>query len=363
MKLKVGKETVERLKKELLTAQSLNNLRLYKIVKCLLLISEGESAESIAKLLNISAGTVFEWLSRFMWERFSWLGWLHYKGRGRRSKLTEEQKNKLYRPVDEGPEKYGFDCGVWNPAMILSVIEKEFGVTCNPRYVSTLLRSIGLSFQKAKFVSDREDDEEHRKRRETWENRTWPEILNKCEEMKGVIIFCDEVSFAQWGSPAGTWAPKGKQPVVKTCGKRKGLKMFGAIGFTDGDFIYMECEGKFNGDSYMKFLQPILSRYSCPVFLIEDGAPYHRRKDVTEFKEEMRKEGKLFVYRLPSYSPDKNPIEKLWRNTKRDATHLKYFASFEDLRSAVTGIFKKYPEDATKIICVMNKLRTQAGMA
>lgn len=363
MKLKVGKETVERLKKELLTAQCLNNLRLYKIVKCLLLISEGESAESIAKLLNISVRTVFEWLSRFMWERFSWLGWLHYKGRGRRSKLTAEQKNKLYRIVDEGPEKYGFDCGIWNSAMILSVIEKEFGVTYNPRYVSTLLRSIGLSFQKAKFVSDREDDEEHRKRRETWENKTWPEILKKCEEMNGVIIFCDEVSFAQWGSLARTWAPKGKQPVVKTCGKRKGLKMFGAIGFTDGDFIYMECEGKFNGDSYMRFLQLILSRYSCPVFLIEDGAPYHRRKDVTEFKEEMGKEEKLFVYRLPSYSPDKNPIEKLWRNTKRDATHLKYFPTFEDLRSAVICTFRKYLEDATKIICVMNKLRTQAGIA
>ena len=363
MKLKVGKETIERLKKELLTAQRLNNLRLYKIVKSLLLISEGESIEKIANMFNISVRTVFGWLSRFMWERFSWLGWMHYKGRGRRPKINGEQKKKLFRIVDEGPEKYGFNCGIWNSAMILTVIEKEFGVTYNPRYLCELLKSIGLSFQKAKFVSDREDDEKHLKKRDEWENEVWPEILKKSKEAKGKIMFTDEVSFAQWGSLARTWAPKGKQPVVKTCGKRKGLKMFGAIGFEDGGFIYMECDGKFNGDSYMEFLKHILSKCSCPVFLIEDGAPYHRRKDVNEFKENMKTEGRLFVYRLPSYSPDKNPIEKLWKNTKREATHLKYFATFEELRSSVIRAFKSYLEDAAKIICVMRKLRIQAGIA
>lgn len=363
MKLKVGKETIEKLKKELLESQRLNNLRLYKIVKSLLLISEGEPVEKIAKMFNVGVRTVFDWLSRFMWERFSWLGWMHYKGRGRRPKINGEQRKKLFRIVADGPEKYGFDCGVWNSAMILTVIEKEFGVTYNPRYLSELLKNIGLSFQKAKFVSDREDDEGHLRKRAEWENDTWPEILKKSGELKGKIMFSDEVSFAQWGSLARTWAPKGRQPVVKTCGKRKGLKMFGAIGFQDGDFIYMECDGKFNGDTHMEFLKHILNECPSPVFLIEDRAPYHRRKDVEEFKEKMGSEGRLFVYRLPSYSPDRNPIEKLWKNTKKEATHLKYFATFEDLRSSVIKTFKKYLEDATKIVCVMKKLRTQAGIA
>lgn len=363
MKLKVNKETIERLKKEIITAQRLNNLRLYKIARALLLISEGESIEKIANLFNVSIRTIFNWLERFMWERFSWLGWLHYKGRGRKAKITGDQKKKLYRIVKEGPEKYGFSCGLWNSAMILHVIENEFGVTYNVRYISQLLKSIGLSYQKAKFETDRVDDEEHRKKRGKWENETWPEILEKSTEMNGVILFTDEVSFAQWGSLAKTWAPKGKQPTVKTCGKRKGMKIFGAIEFKNGDFIYEECEGKFNGGSYMLFLEQILSKYSCPIFLIEDGAPYHGRKDVNKFKEKMEVEKRLFVYRLPSYSPDKNPIEKLWKNTKRDATHLKYFPTFDDLRTAVINAFKQYLEDAAKIICVMKKLRTQAGFA
>ena len=79
--------------------------------------------------------------------------------------------------------------------------------------------------------------------------------------------------------------------------------------------------------------------------------------------EKMKKEGRLFVYRLPSYSPDKNPIEKLWRKTKKDATHCKYFPTFDALRSAVINAFNKYMEDAMKVVCVMKKLRKSAGIA
>lgn len=71
----------------------------------------------------------------------------------------------------------------------------------------------------------------------------------------------------------------------------------------------------------------------------------------------------MSVYPLPAFSPDYNPIEKLWKNTKRDATHLKYFKTFEELRESVVKAFNQYLEDATKVICVMKKLRTEAGIA
>ena len=160
--------------------------------------------------------------------------------------------------------------------MILEVIMKEFKVIFNPRYLCEMLKKMGLSYQRAKFVSDRLDDVKHQKKRKEWEEVIWPGILEKAEKLNGVILFEDEVSFAQQGSPARTRAPKGKQPVVKTCGKRKGLKMFGVIEFKGGGFEYMECDGRFDGESYIEFLKEVVKKYSCPVLLIEDGAPYHR---------------------------------------------------------------------------------------
>ncbi len=84
MKLKVGKETVKRLEKELKIAQNMNNNRLYRRVLAMLLIAQEEKAEKIAEIVNVSIRTVFRWLERFMQERFNQLSNYHYKGRGRK---------------------------------------------------------------------------------------------------------------------------------------------------------------------------------------------------------------------------------------------------------------------------------------
>jgi len=61
---------------------------------------------------------------------------------------------------------------------------------------------------------------------------------------------------------------KGKQPTVKTTGKRKGLKIFGAIEFKTGAFKYVECNGKFNGEFYAECLKHILGLLSC--FIVQE---------------------------------------------------------------------------------------------
>lgn len=71
----------------------------------------------------------------------------------------------------------------------------------------------------------------------------------------------------------------------------------------------------------------------------------------------------MVVEPLPTFSPDFNPIEKLWKNTKRDATHLKYFKTFDELRDSVLKTFRKYLEDATHVIQVMKKLRNEDDLA
>ena len=361
MKIIFHNHTIRRLEKSLQKAIELNNFRLFKIVKSLLMISTNTNISDIAELFDVSERTIYNWRSRFMVERFTWIFGFHYKGRGRNSKLSKKQKEMLYNIIVAGPEKYGFDCGIWNSPMITKVILEKFKVGYNPRYLCRLLKKIGLSFQKGAFEADRTDDNE--KKRKEWVDKTWPEILQKAKEKGAVILFGDEVSFAQWGSLSRTWAPIGKQPKIKTKGKRKGLKMFGVIEFFKGSFQYMEAEDKFNGESYIVFLKNIIQQYACPVILVEDGAPYHRSKIVKEYTNKMEDKQQLYVYRLPSYSPDFNPIEKLWKNTKKDATHCKFFPTFEDLRVSVVNAFKKYMQDATKVICVMKKLRGCAGVA
>jgi len=109
-------------------------------------------------------------------------------------------------------------------------------------------------------------------------------------------------------------------------------------------FQHTETSGRFHGESYVEFLKQLLAYYKGKIILIEDGAPYHGSGVVKEFKQENIE--RLTVERLPAFSLDFNPIEKLWKNTKRDPPHMKYFETFSS-----------YMQDASKVICVMQKMR------
>jgi transposase len=408
-------------------AGELNNLRLYKIAQGLLGIGEGKALGEVGRLLGVSAKTVWNWLKRLMVEGLRWLRGQHYRGRGRKAKLTSEQRQALYKLVVAGPEANGFDCGVWTSAMLVELIWRRFGVGYNPRYLSSLVGKLGLSYQKARFVSDRQDDPGYERARQVWVEQTWPSILKQAQARGAVILFADEVSFALWGSLSRTWAPRGQQPVVKTPGRRKGMKLFGAIEFGSGAFYYREAvgytlsatalkqlkaegvpaggvqalralkgqrfetegaflqaleqhlgtaalgqyrarllnlgegAGKFNAVTYEAFLRQLLESITVPIILIEDGASYHRSQAIEQFRQAHAE--RLTVHRLPAFSPELNPIEKLWKNTKKKATHLKYFKVFDELRVSVLRAFRKYLEDAAQVICVMKKLRAQAGLA
>jgi len=423
--LTYSKEQLEELRLELLKTSKGGNLHQYRVLLALVLIGEKQHGMSeIASLVGVTVRTLLNWLKSFMVDRMALFTKHWFKGRGRHSRLTKEERKKLYDMIKAGPQDNGFNCGGWNTAMINVLIEREFGVRYNERYLPTLLKNMGLTYQKAKFESDRLDDDEHKAKRKEWLEKRLPEIIKKAKKKGAVVLFGDEVSFALWGSLGRTWAPIGKQPVVKTTGNRKGLKIFGAIDLMKGGLHYSESlqyvltqksftalkkmgmpaetvkqlksainkeiyltkqdfldalqenmsksvydaygsdsvklaevSGRFNGESYIEFLKQLIENIDKEIILIEDGAPYHRRTIVKDFIGENSK--RITIERLPSFSPDFNPIEKLWKNTKRDATHLKYFETFEDLRNSVVQAFEGYMNDASKVLCVMKKMREE----
>lgn len=68
------------------------------------------------------------------------------------------------------------------------------------------------------------------------------------------------------------------------------------------------------------------------VVLIIDNAPWHRGKPIDEA---LADHPHLEFYRLPSYSPQLNVIERLWRLLRRRATHNRLFDSMADLRRSL----------------------------
>ena len=170
-------------------------------------------------------------------------------------------------------------------------------------------------------------------KRLVWLAEQWPALFRAAKRCPGLILFADEVSFAQWGSLSYTWARRGRQPEVPTSGKRKGSKVFGAIAYFSGRLFYQGIAGRFNSDSYHAFLQMIMEQTTEHLFLIHDGARYHTSAATKAFLAAQSQ--RITAYPLPSYSPDDKPIEYLWKKTKQRATHNQYFKEFAALTVSV----------------------------
>jgi len=60
--------------------------------------------------------------------------------------------------------------------------------------------------------------------------------------------------------------------------------------------------------------------------------------------------GRLRVYQLPAYSLDYNPIEYLWRKSKRRATYNKYFAESTKLGAAVDEAMSYFSQQPQQVL-------------
>ena len=339
------------MERQLKTAQHLGPLRQVKYLLAILAVMDGQGFAQVAVVLRVHEKTVAAWVCACCC--YGPQGAPHKKSPGRPSKLTPTQKAALATLIEEGPVKAGFSGACWRSPMIQQLIYDRCGVFYNVFYIAQLLKNLGLSFHKAAFVSDHLD--EHK--RQVWRTQTWPQILRAATTKNALLLFGDEASFPQWGTLTYTWARRGPQPTVKTSGTRKGYKVFGLIDYCTGHFFSQGHDGRLNSASYIAFLTRVLAQTTQPLLLIQDGAKYHTSAATKAFFAQQT--ARLQVFQLPTYSPDYNPIEKLWKKIKQQETHLHYFPTFEALTEKVEQAlltFANAPEEVLTLCSLPTEL-------
>ncbi len=60
----------------------------------------------------------------------------------------------------------------------------------------------------------------------------------------------------------------------------------------------------------------------------------------------------ITVFQLPSYSPDYNPIEKLWKKIKQKGVHLVYFPDFESLKTKVNAMLDVFSDASAEVLAI-----------
>ena len=345
IRIQMSSRLVKQLNEQLGRAFAQGDLRRVKRITALLLVARHEAVATVAQTLQMAEGTIYAWVRAFVLHGEASLR--YRSGPGRPAKLTPSQKQRLRELITAGPEAAGYATGGWTSSLVQKLIQREFRVLYNVHYVAELLRNLGFSYQKARFVSDHLDAAA----RQRWREQTWPQIVRQARQQGAWLLFGDEASFAQWGSLGYTWALIGQAPLVKTTGKRKGYKVFGLIDYFSGQLFSQGSTQRFTAETYCAFLSTVLAQTQRPIILIQDGARYHTAIKTRQFIATQAE--RLTVYQLPTYSPDYNPIEHLWRNVKRGHTHHRYFPTFEALVEAVeAGLahFQQHPDQVKQLM-------------
>jgi transposase len=182
-----------------------------------------------------------------------------------------------------------------------------------------LLRTLGFSFQKARFASDHLDEERCR----AWLQEEWPALVRLARQ-RGALL---------------------------TCGRRRAYKVFGLSDYFTGRLFCHGQTERFSAQRYCAFLATVLAVTAKPILLIQDGAKYHTAAATKDFI--AAHADRLMVYQLPSYSPDYNPIEHLWKNMKRRTTHNRYFPEVDVLCVSVEdglAYFQAHPAEVKRLM-------------
>ena len=290
-------------------------------------VHAGESPEIVIKTLGFSRACIYNWLARY--RSGGWQALRTGKFTGRPKRLTGTQISWIYRTVrDKNPLQLKFAFALWTRGMIAAAIKQQFGIELSQTSVGRLMRQLGFSCQKPLYRAYQRDPESIKQ----WKEKIYPDIQKRAKKEKAIIFFQDESGIRSDFHSGTTWALKGKTPIVESTGARFGINMIAAI-TPAGQMNFMIVQGTVGADQICEFLKRLMHDHDRKIFLIWDGHPTHKAKKVKKCIDTY--EGRLEIFILPSYSPDLNPIEQLWNQTKSKGVGRKVVFGPDQLKSAV----------------------------
>ncbi len=286
-------------------------------IKAVLLHDEGWSATEIARVLLISDEAVRNHIDEYKASKK-----LKPESGGSTEKLSASQSEKLEAHLHTYTYLYVKD--------IVAYVEITFGVFYTVHGMRSWLKRHSFSYKKPAIVPGKANKEAQQK----WIAEY--EALQKMLPEDETICFMDGVHPTHNVQPAYGWIKKGVRKEIPANTGRSRLNLSGIIDVVSHKIVIQE-DKTLNAESRIGFFQKIEKAYPTKqkIHLFCDNATYYRNRAVKEYLET----SKICLHFLPPYSPNLNPIERLWKWMKERVIYNTYYEHFEEFKNAIFGFF------------------------
>lgn len=286
-------------------------------IKAVILHARGWTQILIAQALLISPETVHDHLQEYIKSNK-----LKPENGGSDSKLNSTQTTALIAHLE--------NTIVTKVSPICALVYKNYGVKYTVSGMTKWLKSHDFSYKKPKGTPAKADPIKQDEFLQTY--NTLLETTPKSEP----ILFGDGVHPTMATKITYGWIRKGTDKPIATVASRTRMNLMGAINLqTMG--VVCESYETINSDSMDKYFTALRTTYTAAtkIHLILDQGPYNTSLQTKE----SAKEHGIVLHYLPAYSPNLNPIERVWKVMNEYVRNNRVFTSAKEFRHDILAFF------------------------
>jgi transposase len=288
-------------------------------VRIILLADKGKIYKDIADFYFIDPTTVGRTVDEYVNEDQK----LTPQSPGSRSKLTEEQTTELTEHLIEPTSP--------TTEEICEPVKEEYQVSYHPHSRTRWLREPNFSYKKPDPVPAKADPEAQARFLEAYKKFMAEKPADE------PVLWVDGVHPTMETKIRYGWIKKGTKKPIATTASRTRVNELGALELAILKLVLRPFE-TINEDSVVSFFERVRQEWGAPkihIFLDKDG--YFRTEKVRKAVERLNIE----LHFLPTYSPNLNAIETLWKVQNKYVRNNVFFKSPADFREAL----RKFAEE------------------
>lgn len=287
-------------------------------IKAILLHDDGWTPTQISKVLLLTDDTI-----RHHIEDFEKQQKLKPENGGSSEILNMQQASLLVQHLQQHTYMFTKD--------IVYYVNAVFGVSYSIPGMHKWLSRHGFSYKKPTIVPGKAN---------FLAQKEWIDKYEKLKQSlseKETICFMDGVHPTHNSEAHYGWIKRGERKNLPTNTGRQRLNISGAVDLIKTKFIFRQ-DQRLNALSTVEFLKQIEAAYPLleKVHLFCDNAGYYKGDAVKEYL----KSSKIKLHFLPPYSPNLNPIERVWKFLKDRVIYNTYYECFSDFQYAVLGFLR-----------------------
>lgn len=294
------------------------NRKICDRIKAVLMYDDGYSYSEIARVLLIDDETI----RRHIMDYFK-KNKLKGESGGSDSKLTRTQSKALLAHLYEKTYLYVKD--------ICTYALNKYGVKYSQSGMTNWLKRNEFRYKKPQPVPGKVDPEQQRA------FALYYERLKAKSTQNTPIYFVDSVHPQHQTKLSYGWIKKGIRKNIATTGKQKRLNFMGGICLNGHKLLIQQSE-TVDATSIKRFLNKMRAKHkgAQEIHVVWDNAGYHRSKDVQTYADSLN----IKLHYLPPYSPNLNPIERLWKIMHEHVSYNRYYEKFVDFTEATLSFFR-----------------------